>query len=71
MLRILFANSCELGIGGGKKVDEGDGNGDADDGVSTGNVSLGWPASVAVAVAGVADGPDVTTRVNDDGDGDG
>lgn len=71
MLRILFANSCELGIGGGKKVDEGDGNGDADDGVSTGNVSLGWPDSGAVAVAGVADGPDVTTRVNNDGDSDG
>lgn len=44
---ILFANSCELGIGGGKKVDEGDGNGDADEGVSTANVSLGWADSVA------------------------
>lgn len=62
LLTILFANSCELGIGGGKKVDEGDGNGDADEGVSTANVSLGWPDSVA-------DGSKGTTRVGDDGKG--
>ena len=62
MLTILFANSCELGIGGGKNVDEGDGNGDADEGVSTANVSLGWPDSVA-------DGSQGATTVNDDSDG--
>jgi hypothetical protein len=55
LLTSLFANSCELGIGGGKKVEEGDGNGDADDGVSTASVSLGWPVSVA-------DGPTGPTR---------
>jgi len=44
---IRFANSCELGIGGGKNVDDGDGNGDADEGVSAANVSRGWPDSVA------------------------
>lgn len=58
----MFANSCELGIGGGKNVDEGDGNGDADDGVSTANVTLGWPDSVA-------DGPTAAMTANDDGNG--
>jgi len=62
LLTILFANSCELGIGGGKKVDEGDGNGDADDGVSTAKVTLGWPDSVA-------DGSNAATKVSDNGNG--
>lgn len=64
LLTILFANSCELGIGGGKKVDEGDGNGDADEGVSTASVGLGWQDSVA-------DGPAAATRASNESDGNG